>query len=157
MRNVFLFDWGDTLMIDFPDQKGKMCDWPIVEAVNGAFETLEQLSQLHDIYVATNAADSSELDIKRAFERVGLSGYIHGYFCKANLGVGKGTSEFYRRIMASLGVGTESITMVGDCYEKDILPAQEAGINVIWYTPDTKQQALHEGVMCIRKLQELLQ
>ena len=31
--NVYLFDWGDTLMVDFPGTPGKMCDWEIVEAV----------------------------------------------------------------------------------------------------------------------------
>ncbi|TOF26880.1 hydrolase, partial [Vibrio parahaemolyticus] len=39
MSKVYLFDWGDTLMIDFPDQIGKMCDWVNVQAVNGALQT----------------------------------------------------------------------------------------------------------------------
>nr|WP_257973789.1 hypothetical protein [Vibrio parahaemolyticus] len=89
MTKVYLFDWGDTLMIDFPDQTGKMCDWENIQAVNGALQTLEELSKQHQIYVATNAVDSSESDIKLAFDRVGLSPFISGYFCKANLGIGK--------------------------------------------------------------------
>ncbi|KOE91138.1 hypothetical protein ACS91_07585, partial [Vibrio parahaemolyticus] len=64
MSKVYLFDWGDTLMIDFPDQIGKMCDWVNVQAVNGALQTLEALSKQNQIYVATNAADSTESDIK---------------------------------------------------------------------------------------------
>ncbi len=54
-------------MVDFPDQKGRMCDWDEVQAVYGAHEILENLSREHLIYVATNAADSSENDIKLAF------------------------------------------------------------------------------------------
>jgi len=91
LNKIYLFDWGDTLMVDFPDQKGKMCDWDEVQAVNGAHEILENLSREHLIYVATNAADSSENDIKLAFERVGLAQFLAGYFCKANLGLGKGS------------------------------------------------------------------
>lgn len=83
MNKIYLFDWADTLMVDFPEQKGKMCEWDTVQAVDGAVQTLKQLSQTSHIYVATNAADSSEIDIKLAFERVGLSPYIKGYFCKA--------------------------------------------------------------------------
>ncbi|EHK8978101.1 HAD family hydrolase, partial [Vibrio vulnificus] len=41
MSAVYLFDWGDTLMVDFPEQNGKMCEWAIVEAVNGAHEALK--------------------------------------------------------------------------------------------------------------------
>ncbi|TON05786.1 hydrolase, partial [Vibrio parahaemolyticus] len=39
MSKVYLFDWGDTLMNDFPDQTGKMCDWENIQAVNGALQT----------------------------------------------------------------------------------------------------------------------
>ncbi|MEK2144723.1 hypothetical protein WOC23_22300 [Vibrio parahaemolyticus] len=66
MGKVYLFDWGDTLMIDFPDQTGKMCDWGNIQAVNGALQTLEALSKEHQIYVATNAADSYDKDIEPA-------------------------------------------------------------------------------------------
>ena len=93
-RSVLLFDWGNTLMIDFPNAHGKMCDWPKVEAVNGAFETLFQLSQHADIYIATSAQDSSENDIEKAFARVQLSQFIKGYFCFANVGVLKGDPTF---------------------------------------------------------------
>jgi phosphoglycolate phosphatase-like HAD superfamily hydrolase len=92
--NIYLFDWGDTLMVDFPDVIGKMCDWEVVKAVSGAKEALEVLSKHSQIYVATGAADSTELEIKLAFERVGLSQFISGSFCKANLGLSKGSPEF---------------------------------------------------------------
>ncbi|WP_196389788.1 hypothetical protein [Vibrio cidicii] len=62
MTKVYLFDWGDTLMIDFPDQTGKMCDWENIQAVNGALQTLEALSTQHQIYVATNVHISEHSD-----------------------------------------------------------------------------------------------
>ncbi len=132
MPKVYLFDWGDTLMVDFPDQKGKMCDWETVQAVDGAREALKHLSESCSIYVATNAADSSEQDIKLAFERVGLDQYIDGYFCKANLGIGKGSPEFFHKIVQQLGVSYHDVVMVGDNYDNDIGPAIEAGINAVW-------------------------
>ena len=88
MSEVYLFDWGDTLMVDIPGQAGKMCDWPEVKTVDGAAETLARLSQSSRIYVATNAVESTPDDIERAFERVGLSQFISGYFCRAILGIG---------------------------------------------------------------------
>ena len=132
--NIYLFDWGDTLMVDFPDVIGKMCDWEIVKAVSGAKEALEALSKHSQIYIATGAADSTELEIKLAFERVGLSKFISGYFCKANLGLSKGSPEFFETILAKLNTPAINVTMVGDDFEKDIKPAIAVGIQSIWFT-----------------------
>ena len=87
MTQVYLFDWGNTLMVDFPEVSGKMCNWQVVEAVSGAKEALENLSKTSKIYIATGAADSTEVEIQMAFERVGLNQYISGYFCKENVGI----------------------------------------------------------------------
>ena len=134
MIKVYLFDWGDTLMVDFPDVSGKRCDWKVVEATSGAKETLAALSKRAKIYIATGAADSTELEIQRAFERVGLSQFISGYFCKANVGGSKGTPEFLHSILAKLQIPAENVAMVGDNFEKDIKPAIAAGIQPIWLT-----------------------
>ncbi|KII79538.1 HAD family hydrolase [Vibrio renipiscarius] len=155
MGSIYLFDWGDTLMVDFPQQQGKMCDWATVQPVSGALETLEQLSKTHEIYVATNAADSSEVEIKSAFERVGLAQFISGYFCKANLGIGKGTPGFYHKIAEVLGREPHLFVMVGDTYDKDIEPASAAGIKAIWFNPEHKDIEVGVGVKQIHHLSEL--
>ena len=72
MTQVYLFDWGDTLMVDFPQFTGKMCDWEKVEAVSGAKSTLKKLSKSSKIYIATGASESSEDEIKSAFKKVEL-------------------------------------------------------------------------------------
>ncbi|MEH6650064.1 MAG: HAD family hydrolase [Motiliproteus sp.] len=134
---VILFDWGDTLMVDYPDTLGKMCDWPTVTVVEGAEKTLQQLSENARLYVATGAADSSQEDIRSAFRRVGLDRYLTGYFCQNNVGVAKGTAEFLPRILQRLDVQCDQVTMVGDSFSKDIAPALAAGINAVWLSRDT--------------------
>ncbi|MEK6212965.1 MAG: HAD family hydrolase, partial [Vibrio fluvialis] len=52
MTSIYLFDWGDTLMVDNPSQTGKMCDWPSVEATPQALEALRMLSLHAEIYIA---------------------------------------------------------------------------------------------------------
>ena len=133
MINVYLFDWGDTLMVDFPNVDGKMCDWEVVEAVAGAKEALAALSKNAEIYIATGAADSTELEIKRAFDRVNLGQYISGYFCKANLGVAKGSAEFLTTILDKLKISAKHVAMVGDNFDKDITPALVVGIQPFWF------------------------
>ena len=139
MIKVYLFDWGDTLMVDFPDASGKMCDWQNVEAVSGAKETLEALSKHCKINIATGAADSTELEIKLAFERVGLSQFISGYFCKANLGLSKGSPEFLQAILAKLNIPAKNVAMVGDNFEKDIKPATAVGMQAFWLSPNNTE------------------
>lgn len=151
---TYLFDWGDTLMVDFPDAVGKMCDWAHVEAVTGAQEALAQLSKDTPIYLATGAADSSEQDIKKAFQRVGLNQYIAGYFCKENLGVTKGSPEFFNAILLQLDTPASQVIMVGDNYAKDVKPALSVGITPIWFAPDNNQPPSQE-VRTIRCLREL--
>ncbi|MCG9552584.1 HAD family hydrolase [Vibrio sp. Isolate31] len=132
LTKTVLFDWGNTLMIDFPDAQGKMCDWETVKGVSGAQALLAEMSKHHNIYIATNAADSSKTDIIRAFERVGLSKYIDGYFCKASIGLSKYEPGFYPAIISQLGIKPQEITMIGDTLEKDIYPALEAGLQAVW-------------------------
>lgn len=133
MTDIYLFDWGDTLMVDCPGKTGKMCNWETVEAVDGAEETLRYLSEKAHIYIATGANESSEADIIKAFNRVGLDQYISGYFCKNNLGCKKGHPDFLSGILERLDKKPAQITMVGDNLKSDIEPAQKIGIKAIWF------------------------
>lgn len=153
MFEAYLFDWGDTLMVDFPNMPGKMCDWPEVEAIDGALEALNYLSQRSRVYVATGAAESTEAEIEQAFTRVELNRFISGYFCKANLGVAKGSTEFLPLIVQQLGLPHERIAMVGDSLIKDILPAAAAGIRPIWLTQSPEGEP--SGTKIIGHLAEL--
>lgn len=154
MIEVYLFDWGDTLMVDIPDAKGKMCDWDTVQAVAGAKETLDALSKMAKVYIATGAADSTECDIKKAFDRVGLSQFISGYFCKANTGFSKGTPEFINTILANLKIAPANVAMVGDSFDKDIKPAIAVGIQPFWFTK-SNTVPLPDNVKVIKHLSEL--
>ncbi|MCK7543573.1 HAD family hydrolase [Marinobacter bryozoorum] len=128
MTKGYLFDWGNTLMVDFPHSCGKMCDWTKVQAVEGAEQVLAYLSRNASIYVATGAADSTVGDIEKAFRRVGLDRYISGYFCQSNIGQPKGSPEFLIEILHRLGLTPQDTAMVGDNFDKDIAPALAAGI-----------------------------
>lgn len=154
MIKAYLFDWGDTLMVDFPGVPGKMCEWDTVKTIEGAEETLKHLSQRASIYIATGASESTEIEIKAAFNRVGLDKYIKGYFCKANTGLVKGTSQFLELIIAKINISKDNIAMVGDSHAKDILPSSKIGIRSFWLSKATKQ-AIPKNCIRINKLLEL--
>lgn len=154
MTEVYLFDWGGTLMVDFPGVPGKMCDWETVEAVYGAEEALRFISKKAGVYIATGAAQSAEADIKKAFGRVGLDQYISGYFCKANLGIEKGSTAFLSLILDRLGKSPDQVTMVGDSLEKDLEPARKLGIQALWLSNEPIPKPV-SGVRRISSLREL--
>lgn len=154
-KTVYLFDWGNTLMIDFPGVPGKMCDWQHVEAVAYAKEILIYLSEVSSVYVATAAKNSTAEEIAGAFRRVGLDLYINGYFCRENTGYMKPDKEFYLIILRTLNLSPGAVTMVGDSFDNDILPCYKLGMKTVWLHPGP-DGAIPEGVRVISKLNELL-
>ena len=114
MSKAYIFDWGDTLMVDFPDKKGRMMDWDFVEEIEGAGETLSYLSENAKIYVGTGAAKATSESIEAALKRVGLDKYVSGYFYPIEVGYEKPSREFYSAICNAIGLEKADVTMVGD-------------------------------------------
>ncbi|MDU0353312.1 HAD family hydrolase [Paraglaciecola aquimarina] len=150
----YLFDWGDTLMVDLPNQTGPMCNWPKVQVVDGALQCLKHLSQHAKCHLATNAEDSTEIQIRQALQRAGLSDYIHHIFCRENLAVGKTDPAYYGKIVRKLAVPATHITMIGDSLERDIIPALQQGLNATFYNP--AKVAVGKGILSISRLQQLV-
>ena len=150
----FLFDWGDTLMVDFPNQTGAMCDWPHVKQVPGALDCLRRLRSQAVCHLATNARDSDPQQIRRALLRAGLSAYIDNIFCYHTVGCDKTDPAFYAFIVEALHVLPGQITMVGDSLTKDIYPAMAQGINTIWYNP--QQQPCPANVLSVAHLSHIV-
>ena len=126
-------------MVDIPNQTGPMCDWPKIQAVEGAVACLIRISQHAHCHLATNAQDSSEAQIRLALKRAGLNEYIEHIFCCENLGVGKTDPSYYPSITDKLKVSPEYITMVGDSLERDVQQALKAGLKTVWYNPKNSQ------------------
>ena len=154
MTPVVLFDWGDTLMRDFPQYAGRMCDWPEVAAIPGAREALAYLSWRSYLHVVSGAADSSPDDIRRALARVDLDRFITGFFCRRNTGFDKPDRRFYQTVLDILGVGAGEATMVGDSLDKDILPCHRLGMRTVLLAA-TAPSNLAPDIRVVRSLHEL--
>jgi len=150
----YLFDWGDTLMVDFPSEDGPMYKWSKVEAVEGADKLLSELSSVANCYVATNAKASSKDDIRKALSRVLLDKYIKDVFCYQSIGFEKPSKEFFYYILASLNADKNEIVMIGDGLEKDILGAIDFGFEAIWI--NTRKQPIPEGINSVDCLLQIL-
>lgn len=131
----FLFDWGDTLMVDIPGSSGPMCTWPSIQVMPHAKETLCGLSEFANCHVATNAKDSDANQIWQALARADLESFIAKVFCYKTVGHTKPSPEFFGFISRALQVDMRELVMVGDDLEKDIIGAISCGLQAIWYNP----------------------
>lgn len=150
---ILLIDWGDTLMVDDPEQQGKMKDWPEVNAVDGAEKFLATYAARLPLFVTSGAMDSTGAEIAEALQRVSLAHYINGYFCSQIYGLEKSDPEFYLRICDRLQQQPEQVMMLGDSLQRDIRPAQKAGLRICWF--NAKNQDENPEVPQICSLLEL--
>ncbi len=133
MKKVILFDWGNTVMRDFPNEKGKMFTWQKVEAMPNAEVLLKELSKTAYCYIATNAMDSEKADIIEALNRVGLGKYFKDIFCFKEIGFSKPSKAYFDSIIKKLNVKTEDVLMIGDHLKKDIEGALDYGFDAILF------------------------
>jgi len=131
---TILFDWGDTLMLDFPQFSGPMAGWPRVELVPGVRETLAALSPGYNLVLATNAAESGEDLVRAALRRVDLEPYFARVFTARELGSRKPDPAFFRAILTELRLAPGQALMVGDSFPIDVAGAVQAGLPAVWYT-----------------------
>ena len=150
-NKIFLFDWGNTIMRDFPNESGKMHKWTRVEAMPNAEKLLSKLSQQTDCFIATNARDSAKGDIVKALKRVNLDSYFKDIFCYQDLGFLKPSTEYFDAIINSLNKDKNELLMIGDDLENDVKGAQNYGIGSILYDFNNAYQD-YEG----RKISDLL-
>ena len=154
-----LLDWGDTVMRVFPEYEGPMFAWPRVEAVDGIEETLAMLRLDWTIALATNAADSEEVEIRQALARVGLDQLIDRVFCYRGVGHRKSAPEYFKHVLEDLGNEPTQAVMVGDDFEADVVSANRSGIRAIWFHENAAERttgALHRTIHDLRELPEAL-
>jgi len=133
-KKVVIFDWGDTVMRDFAGFPGPMVDWPRVETIDGIEESLAIISSHFTTCLASNAGNSNAELMGLALERVGIRSYFTHLFTSKELGYKKPDSNFFIEIASRLGVNPTECIMIGNDYEKDIVPSKMVGMKTILYT-----------------------
>jgi len=140
-----LFDWGNTLMRDIPGYIGPMRSWPQVYAIPHAPDVLSSLRADWTLALATNAADSEEVDIWAALKRVGLDRLLDRVYCFRRIGHKKPSPQFFQFILDDLQLEPSNAVMVGDDFEADVLGANRAGIRAVWFNERSAES--RTGVM----------
>lgn len=157
--NALVFDWGNTIMVDEPGSSGKMKDREQVRAVSTARETLATLAQTYPLYLASNAMDSNSFEISEALKRVDLDHYFKRIFTGRDFDAPKSEPVFYQRLTKWIGFPAETIVMIGDNFQQDVLSPSASGLKTVWFNPskNTAPALLPIQDMEIRVLVELIE
>ena len=150
-----LFDWGDTLMRNYPAYSGAMADWPQVACLPYTLETLSALHKDWIIALATNAADSNEEQIWSALRRVGLEAMIDRVFCSQQLGLQKPDPAYFAAVLERLRLPRSSVIMIGDDFKEDVNGALQSGLRSIWLNEKSAERRNGPGFTTIHSLLEL--
>ncbi len=149
VQSCLLFDWGNTLMRDFPEYHGPMKDWPRLEALPNAAATLATLSRDWARALATSADESSEAEIRIALDRVLLGKWLKKIYSFTNTGLRKTSPDFYIFILKDLGSSPEQVIMIGDHFEADVRVPNQCGMRAIWlneYSIEKREGVLYKTV-----------
>ena len=128
---AIIFDWGDTLMKDFPEYNGPMVNWPKVAVMPGVHETLERLHREYILCAASNAGDSDAKLMGEALARGGIRRFFRYLFTSKELGYSKPDVKFFEEITKRIKYRPEECLMVGNDYKNDIVPAKSAGMKTL--------------------------
>lgn len=153
---LIIFDWGDTLMRDFPGKPGPMYTWDVVEEIPGVRQLLDYLQAKYTLCVATNAGVSDTEAMRKALQRVDLDRYFSGFFSSKDLGVAKPEPEFFLRICSAMQVKPREALMVGNDYQKDILGAARAGLHTVFFNIKQEEGVFPEADLLVSQLHELI-
>jgi putative hydrolase of the HAD superfamily len=153
MTRFLLFDWGNTIMVDFK-LPGPMYTWNKVAWVPGAEDALKALSQ-HTLCIATNAGESNTEAVKKGLARVGADTYFKFVFSSWDIGYEKPDARFFQVVLENLQTLPGNCIMIGDNYSKDIGGAKSAGMKTILFNSAGHENKYSLADAVIRSMSEL--
>ncbi len=108
----------------------------------GALELVRDLAQRYQLYIVTNGNAATQ---KPRLAHSGLMDYVKEYFVSEDAGATKPDKRYFDYVFARIpGLSKESALLIGDSPTSDMLGAQNAGVDSLWYNP--KGEPLPEGI-----------
>jgi HAD superfamily hydrolase (TIGR01662 family) len=153
MAKILLFDWGNTIMVDF-NFPGPMFTWRKVAWVPSAEKALKELAG-YTCCIATNAGKSDSEAVKKGLARVGADSYFSFIFCSRDIGFEKPDPRFFRYIIEEFITDPVNCIMIGDNYEKDIVGSKTVGMKTILFNPSDRKGPFPHADSVIYGMDEL--
>ncbi len=118
-------------------------------------EVLETLCKYYPMVMVSNFYGN----LQAILQDYGLERFFHDVVESAVVGVRKPHPDIFRLGVEALGLPANEVLVVGDSYDKDILPAMEAGCRTVWFKGEGWTQRLEDESVAdavITRLDELV-
>ncbi len=155
MIRALLFDWGDTLMRDYPEKPGAACFWEEIEWIPEAESALKVLTGDYSCYVASNSGCSNTRLMIKALDRMGATKYFDGYYTSVDIGFEKPDINFFLTIAKWIDCKPEECVMIGNSLQKDIEGALNSGMKAIYLNQNKHNGKLPYGAKMIHNMDQL--
>ena len=156
MIKALIFDWGDTIMRDYPHLKTPMHTWDHVEYIPKAENMLKDLSKNYTMVIATNAGQSDTDAMIKALKRVNADTYFNYYFSSKDLGYEKPDELFFETIINNIGVKAAECVMIGNIYEKDIVGAKDIGMHTILFNENKVKDIYQKADFIVNSMYDII-
>ena len=114
-------------------------------------DTLKELKKKYKIAVLTNGNASSQ---RRKLNTINIYDLLDYSLVSSEYGVRKPDKKIFEYTAKQLDLKTEECSYVGDNYKIDILGSRNAGMLPVFIS---RNNEIHEDVLCIQTIKELLQ
>lgn len=143
-------------MRDFQEYSGQMSEWPKVELISGIENVLQALQGHYKLVIATNVQESGTVEMRRALKRVNAERYFNSFFSSRELEVAKPDRRFFMEIAKRLNVDPKECLVVGNSYERDIVPASQAGMLAVFFNEKVQAGDFSIADFLIHSMPELM-
>ncbi|NOR90196.1 MAG: HAD-IA family hydrolase [Anaerolineales bacterium] len=106
--------------------------WRPMPALHTVLDELQEEGRM--LGLISNAGDAE--NVQRLIDKVEIRDYFDPIIISAAIGILKPDPRLFKMVLDQWQVNPESIVMIGDRLEADILGAQNAGIHQIWLKPE---------------------
>ena len=134
----------------FVDAVAKYCYDKARECVEESKNVLDELKENYQLGVVSNFYGN----LKAVMADFGVLDYFQCVIESAVVGIRKPDSEIFRCGVNALNLTAEEVLVVGDNYEKDIVPAMQIGCDVVWYEGVGWETQANDGIS-VKKVHNL--
>lgn len=110
---------------------------------NNSRQVLEKLKERHEMVLVSNFYGN----IGVVLEEFGLSGLFSSVIESAVVGVRKPAPRIFTLGVEALCLQPNEVTVVGDSFDKDIIPAKQAGCHTVWFKGEGWTDEAHDETL----------
>ena len=122
--------------------------------IDGAIELLEYLAPRYRLFILSNGFREIQ---SLKMENAGLAPYFERIILSEDISIQKPHKKIFDYALKSANARRSESLMTGDSYETDIVGAQNAGIDQIWFNPFQETAKGPPPTFAVRSLIEITQ